>query len=466
MMQIIPGMLLLITSAIGAVTSQASEIDLIVSADHVITMDSQHRQLDQGALAIDDGVIVAIDHKDIVSARYSARRTIAGENRLLMPGLINGHTHSAMVLFRGIADDLDLMEWLNDYIFPAEIRFVNESFVRVGTQLACLEMIKTGTTTFVDMYFHPKEIAGVVEACGMRAVIAAAVIEQQSGYAQNFDDAMQKAESFISEWKGRNPRITPAIAAHAPYTISPPNLRIIRERATALGVGVSIHLSESAAELAIVSERYGETSINLLEQIGFLSGPTIAAHVVVPTPSEVQILQRRQVGAIHNPTSNLKIAVGISPVPEMLAAGVNVGLGTDGAASNNDLDMWEEIKLAALIHKGRLLDPKVMPAISALEIATRTGAAAIGLDDQVGSLEVGKRADVIQLSLDAAHLTPRYDAVSHLVYAADSQDVRTVIVDGQVIMEERQVLTLNEVAIKRKAREIARAVSLTIHDRD
>ena len=234
-------------------------------------MDSQHRQLDQGALAIDDGVIIAIDYKDIISTRYSAQRTITGENRLLMPGLINGHTHSAMVLFRGIADDLDLMEWLNGYIFPAEIRFVNEAFVRVGTQLACLEMIKTGTTTFVDMYFHPKEIASVVEACGVRAVIAAAVIEQQSGYAQNFDDAMQKAESFISEWKGRNPRITPAIAAHAPYTISPPNLRIIRQRATALGVGVSIHLSESAAELAIVSERYGETSINLLEQIGFLS---------------------------------------------------------------------------------------------------------------------------------------------------------------------------------------------------
>ena len=323
-------------------------------------------------------------------------------------------------------------------------------------------MIKGGTTTFVDMYFHPKEIAKVVDECGMRAVIAAAVIEQESGYAKGFDDAMAKAESYINEWKNRNSRITPAIAAHSAYTVSPESLVKVRKRARGLGVPVAIHLSESQAELDIVRGKYQDSSINHLEKIEFFSGPTIGAHVVWPMKEEIPILVKRNIGAIHNPTSNMKISSGFAPVPEMLDAGVAVGLGTDGAASNNDLDMWEEIRLAALLHKGRLVDPKVMPARRVLEIATSTGARAVGLEKQVGMLQVGKRADLIQIATDAPHLTPLYDVISHLVYAVDAQDVRTVVIDGKVVMKERVVLSLDEASVLDDARKIAARINREI----
>ena len=439
----------------------AKPVELVISADHVGTMHAENRVITDAAVAIDDGLIVDVDTIENIRDRYQARRWIEGKNRVILPGLVNGHTHSSMVLFRGIADDLELMEWLTRYIFPAEIRFVDEDFVRIGTSLACLEMIKGGTTTFVDMYFHPKEIAGVVDRCGMRAVIGAAVIEQESGYAKNFDDAMAKAKSFINEWKGRNPRITPAFAAHSAYTISPGGMKIIRQQANKLGVGITTHLSESRAELEIVQKKYGDTSINHLEKIDFFSGPTIGAHVVWPADEEIPILVRRKIGAIHNPTSNLKIASGFSPVPKMLAAGVAVGLGTDGAASNNDLDMWDEIRLAAYIHKGKLLDPKVMPAMTVLDIATRGGARAIGLEN-TGSLQAGYAADLVQVSLEETHLVPLYDVVSHLVYAVDAQDVQTVIVGGRILMENRKVLTLDEAEVVREARQLAARINREI----
>lgn len=458
---------LLMTIIILALPSIAlsKDIDLVIAADYVVTMNKDREVINGGAVAIHAGEILAVGKQEDIRKHYSPRKWIDGDNRVVMPGLVNGHTHSAMVLFRGIADDLGIMDWLTKYIFPAEIRFVNEDFIRSGTQLACLEMIKGGTTAFVDMYFHPKEIARVVEECGLRAVIGAAVIEQESGYAKNFKDAMNKAESFIREWKGRNSRITPAFAAHSAYTVTPESLKIIRRRANELGVGIATHLSESKAEIDIVREKYGDSSINHLEKIGFFSGPTIGAHVVWPTTEEIPILVKRKIGAIHNPTSNLKIASGFAPIPEMLDAGVAVGLGTDGAASNNDLDMWDEIRLAAYIHKGRLLDPKTMPAIRVLDIATRGGAAAIGLEE-AGSLAAGKRADLIQVSLAASHLVPLYDVVSHLVYAVDAQDVQTVIVDGKLIMENRKVLTLDEQAVISKARKIAKNINTQIREKN
>ncbi len=428
-----------------------NNIDLIISADYIVTMDDDSTVIEDGAIAINEGEIVAIGGKTKIQRRFRAKEEINGRNRVLMPGLINGHTHAAMTLFRGIADDLPLMEWLTKYIFPAEIRFVDENFVRTGTQLACLEMIKGGTTTFVDMYFHPEETAKVVEECGMRAIIGAAVIEQESGYSKDFSDAMARAESFISQWQGKNSRITPAIAAHAAYTIGPDNLKLIRKRANTLGVPVAIHLAESKAELKLVKKLYGNTSIHHLESIDFFNGPTIGAHVVWPSDSEIPILVKHQVAVIHNPTSNMKIASGFAPIPAMLAAGVPVGLGTDGAASNNDLDMWEEIRLAALIHKGNLLDPLVMPAATVLNIATRGGAEAVGLGELAGALTVGRRADLIQISLDAPHLVPLYDIISHLVYAVDAQDVQTVIVDGRVLMRDRKVLSLDEQAVIKNA---------------
>jgi 5-methylthioadenosine/S-adenosylhomocysteine deaminase len=405
----------LIVLLLSSLSVKAEKVDLIIAADHIVTMDEQHSVLKNAAIAIRDGVIVAIDSKSAIDKQYSAIKQLEGLNHVLMPGLINGHTHSAMTLFQGIADDLSLMESLTKYIFPAEIQFVDPEFVRVGTQLACLEMIKGGTTTFLDIYFHPKEIARVVDECGVRAVIDAAVIEQESGYAKNFSDTMNKAESFIEEWKGKNSRVTPAIAAHTAYTITPDSLKILRTRANALGVPVAIHLAESKAELEIINKLYNDTSINHLEKINFFSGPTIGAHVVWPTEAEIYILVKRKIAAIHNPTSNMKISSGFAPVPEMLDAGVMVGLGTDGAASNNDLDMWEEIRMAALIHKEHLLDLKTMPAARVLGIANSGGAKAIGLGDVAGVLAVVMRDDIIQISLDAPHLVPLYD-VFHTLF--------------------------------------------------
>lgn len=454
----------LITAALLAVLAlpgaQAREpLDLLVTADYVLTMAPQQPLLKGAGVGIQDGQVVAVGTEDELRKTYAPKAEITTENEVLLPGLINGHTHAAMTLFRGIADDLALMEWLTQYIFPAEIRFVNEDFVRIGTELACLEMIKGGTTTFVDMYFHPNEVAKVVDRCGLRAVVAASIIEQESGYSKDFEDAMNKGEVFVKQWRNKNGRITPALAAHAAYTVTPANLRKVRSLAEKLGAPVSTHLAESQSETEIVTGLYGKTSVHLMNDINFFSGTTIAAHVVWPTAAEIEILAQKGVGAVHNPTSNLKIAAGISPVPEMLNAGVAVGLGTDGAASNNDLDMWDEIRLAAYIHKVRLNDPKVMPAATVLDMATLSGARAIGLGDQVGSIEVGKRADMILVSLSDPHLVPMYDVVSHLVYAVDAQDVRTVIVDGQVVMRDRQVLTLDESAVIQRARNLAAKIA-------
>ncbi len=440
-----------------------TRVDMIVEADYVVTMDAEGTVIEKGAVAIKDGELVGVGMAKSIAHSFEADENIRGDNRVIMPGLINGHTHAAMTLFRGVADDLAIMEWLTKYIFPAEIKFVDEEFVRIGTQLACLEMIRSGTTAVVDMYFHPKEIAKVIDECGIRAVIGAAVIEQESGYTRNFEDAMTKAEDFIKEWKDKNNRIFPAIAAHAAFTVSPENLKHVRDRANALGVPAAIHLSESKAEVDEVIHLYGKSPGIHLEGIGFFTGPTIGAHVVWPTDDEIPILARRGVGVIHNPTSNLKVASGISPVPEMLAAGVIVGLGTDGAASNNDLDMWDEIKLASLIHKGRMFDPKIMPATTVLGLATSLGARAIGLDSMIGMLTVGKRADLILISLDHAHHVPLYNIVSHLVYTVDAEDVETVIVEGKILMRDRKVLTLDEAKIIEAARAIGSKVKAELY---
>ncbi|MGI9229192.1 MAG: amidohydrolase family protein [Gammaproteobacteria bacterium] len=451
-----------LASCLTAQAQTPEQADLLISADYVVTMDEADTVISDGAVAVRDGVIIAVGSADTIRNRYQAGQDINEPDSLLMPGLINGHTHAAMTLFRGIADDMELMDWLTQYIFPAEIRFVDEHFIRVGTQLACLEMIKGGTTTFVDMYFHPQQIAEVVNECGLRAVIGAAVIEQESGYTTDFADAMAKAESFIRRWKDKNSRITPAIAPHATYTIGPKNLKTVRARANAHGVPVVMHISESQTELQLVNEAYNNTPIKHLQEIGFLNGATIGAHIVWPTAEEIPLLVKYGVGAIHNPGSNMKMAAGLAPVPALLRQGVRVGLGTDGAASNNDLDMWEEIRLAALLHKGHSLNPEIMPAGTVLQLATRGGAGAVGLGNSIGSLVAGRRADLILVSLDAAHLVPLYDVISHLVYAVDAQDVQTVIVDGKVLMHNRQVLTLNEKTVIAAARAIAARIDQAI----
>jgi 5-methylthioadenosine/S-adenosylhomocysteine deaminase len=450
----------------GAEASADGRIDLIVYGDHVVTMNAAATVIENGAVAIDDGVIVAVRAADEINANYTARQTLTGAGRIVMPGLVNGHSHAAMTLLRGVADDLALMDWLNNYIFPAEVEFVDAEFVRIGTELACWEMIRGGTTTFVDMYYYPDTIAEVVEQCGMRALISATVIDQRSPDAESADDSIDKGTGFIDRWKNRHPRITPIFGPHANYTLNAEQLEATRQAALDLGVGISIHLSESPFEVQYSKDTYGMTSIDLLDSIGFFEGPTIAAHVVWPTETEIPILAARQVGVIHNPTSNMKIASGISPVADMLAAGVRVGLGTDGAASNNDLDMWEEMRLASFLQKVEQMDPEVLSAETVLTMATSGGAAAIGMDGVIGKLAVGMRADVIQVSFDDVHHIPTYDVISHLVFVNDEQDVASVVVDGKVLMREKEILTIDTARVAREAKELAARIKAALDTRN
>ncbi len=456
-----------ILMAMAPIACQSQDsIDLIVQGDHLVTMDEAMTVIENGAVAIDDGVILAVGPATEISASYSAAKVLAGDNRIVMPGLVNGHSHAAMTLLRGVADDLALMDWLNNYIFPAEVQFVDAEFVRIGTELACWEMIRGGTTTFVDMYYYPDTIAGVVDSCGMRALISATVIDQRSPDAEDAGDSIRKGSGFIERWLGKNDRITPIFGPHANYTLNADQLKATRAAAMAFGVPISIHMSESPFEVQYSKDTYGVTSIELFESIGFFEGPTIAAHVVWPTDAEIPILAERRVGVIHNPTSNMKIASGIAPVTEMLAAGVRVGLGTDGAASNNDLDMWEEMRLAAFLQKVEQMNPEVLSAETVLRMATSGGATAIGLGDTIGSLEPGKRADLIQVAFEDVHHIPTYDVVSHLVYVNDEQDVTSVVVDGAVLMEERRMLTIDTQRVTREATELAARIQSALEERN
>ena len=453
-------------SSAAADADAGKQIDLIVAGDYIVTMDDAATVHTGSAVAIDDGVIIAIGPAAEINATYQAAQTLEGQDRIVMPGLVNGHSHAAMTLLRGVADDLALMDWLNNYIFPAEVEFVDAEFVRVGTELACWEMIRGGTTTFVDMYYYPDVIADVVDSCGMRALVSATVIDQRSPDAEGAVDSIQKGSEFVKRWKDKNSRITPIFGPHANYTLNAEQLRATREAALEFGVPISIHMSESPFEVQYSIDTFGMTSIELFESIGFFDGPTIAAHVVWPTEAEIPILAERKVGVIHNPTSNMKIASGISPVTDMLRAGVRVGLGTDGAASNNDLDMWEEMRLAALLQKVEQMNPEVMSAGTVLDMATSGGATAIGLGDDIGSLEIGKRADLIQVAFDDVHHVPTYDVISHLVYVNDEQDVASVIVDGKVLMLEREILTIDTERVAEEARALAARIQNALEERN
>ena len=446
--------------------ARSDAIDLIVPGEYVVTMDPQRAVIENGAVAVDDGVIIDIGTAAEIEARYTALETLPRDNRVVMPGLVNGHQHAAMTLLRGIADDLALMDWLTNYIFPAEVEFVDPEFVRIGTEVSCWEMIRGGTTTFVDMYYYPDTIAEVVENCGMRALVSATVIDQRSPDAEGATDSIAKGEGFIDRWQNRHPRITPIFGPHANYTLDAEQLRKTREAAQKHGVAISIHVSESPFESQYSQDNYGKTSIEMLDEIGFFDGPTIAAHVVWPTATEIPILRDREVGVIHNPSSNMKLASGVSPVAEMLAAGVRVGLGTDGPASNNDLDMWEEMRLAALLQKVTRMDPEVLPATTVLRMATIGGATAIGLGEQIGSLEKGKRADIIQVAFDDVHHVPTFDVISHLVYVTDEQDVAAVIVDGKLLMRNDEFLTLDTDRITAEANALAARIQSALAERN
>jgi 5-methylthioadenosine/S-adenosylhomocysteine deaminase len=437
------------------------EVSLIIIGGTVVTMDSPGRILSPGALAVDGRDIVAVGTPETIGAQFSAPDSIDATGQIVLPGLINTHTHAPMVLFRGLADDLTLMDWLQKYIFPAESKTVSPEFVRAGTRLAALEMIQSGTTTYADMYYFEEEIAKATKEAGIRGILGQTIIQFPVPDAKTPAEGIARATSFLRAWHN-DELIVPAIAPHAMYTLDTATLKAVRAVADRERAPVIIHLAETRDEVKISQERYKATPVQYLESIQFWGPRTIAAHGVRLTPEDIQVLARRGVGISHNPESNMKLASGTAPVLDLRKAAVPVGLGTDGAASNNDLDMFEAMRVAAFLHKHDSGDPRVLPAMTALQMATIEGARVLGMDRELGSLEAGKRADLVIVSMSAARQTPLYDPISHLVYVTRGDDVRTVVVNGRIIMRDRRVLTMDEAAVLEEARTWALKVRAAI----
>lgn len=426
-------------------------VDLLVLDGTLVTMDKDHRVIADAAVAIDRGRVVAVGSRREIVRLYAATETVSAAGKVIIPGLINGHTHIPMTLFRGLADDLDLQEWLTKYIFPAEAKNVTEDFVRAGTRLGLAEMIRGGTTTYCDMYYFEDAIADETAKAGVRGVLGETIIDFPVADNKTNAEAMAYVERFVQKWKG-NDLIVPAIAPHAPYTVSEEHLKAVRAFSDRTGAPIVTHISETKREVDDSLKAKGASPVDYLARIGFLSDRVIAAHMVWPNDGEIAILKRIGVGVVHNPQSNMKLASGVSPVPKMLADGLKIGLGTDGAASNNDLNMWEEMDTAAKLHKLISNDPKVMTAREAFELATISGARALHLEKEIGSIEKGKRADLVIVNRDSLNQIPVYNIYSDLVYATKASDVETVIINGKIVMRDRRLLTLNETAIKEEAR--------------
>ncbi len=428
--------------------SRVVDVDLLIVGGTVVTMNAEREVIENGAIAIKDGRIFMMGTPGIVVKQSRAKRTINAKGKVIIPGLINTHTHVPMSLFRGIADDLDLQEWLTKFIFPAEAKNVDEAFVRAGTRLGLAEMIRGGTTTYCDMYYFEDAIADETKKAGMRGVLGETVIDFPAPDNKTFEAGMAYAERFIKKWQN-DPLIVPAIAPHAPYTVSQEHLLAARDLSNRLKAPLVMHLAEANTETEFIQQKHkGMRPIEFVESIGFLTDRTIAAHVIQANANELDILKRRGVGIAHNPQSNMKLAAGTAPVPLMLSKDLPVGLGTDGAASNNDVSMWEEMDTAAKLHKLISGDPKAVSAEQAFEMATIRGAKALHLDNITGSLEAGKRADIAIVDMDSLNQTPYFNIYSSLVYSTKANDVRTVIINGRIVMLDRRLLTLNERAIK------------------
>jgi 5-methylthioadenosine/S-adenosylhomocysteine deaminase len=451
----------IVAVALIAVQPSRRSVSLVVVGGTVITGNANHDVFAPGAVAIDGTGIVDVGTVEALDQRYVGAERLEVPNDIVLPGLINTHTHAPMVLYRGLADDLALMDWLQKYIFPAEAKTVSPEFVRVGTRLAALEMIESGTTTYADMYYFEEEIAKATREAGLRGVLGQTIIQFPVADAKTPAEGLARAEAFIKAFKDDD-LIVPAVAPHAMYTLDRATLTASVALARRYEVPVIIHLAETEDEVKIARERYALTPTGFLESIGFWGPRTLAAHGVWVSDEDIAILARRRVGVSHNPESNMKLASGTAPVTRYLASRVALGLGTDGAASNNDLDMFEAMRQAGFLAKLSTRDPTAVPARVALDMATIGGARALGMEALIGSIERGKRADVITVSTSSARQTPLYDAVSHLVYTTRGDDVRTTIVNGKVLMRDRRVLTLDRATVIAEANRAAVAVRAAV----
>jgi len=413
--------------------------------------------ISKGALGIENDRITYVGAVPADEELQQYDEVIDCKNKAILPGWVNTHCHAAMSLLRGYADDLPLKTWLEDKIWPLEGRFTATQ-VHAGTQLSVLEMIQSGTTCFLDMYDHMDQVAQVVTESGIRARLTRGCIG--FGSEELRQSKLNEAVQFAKDWHGAaNGRITTMMAPHAPYTCSPEFIRQFVEKAAELNLPIHTHMSETAAEVEQNVRDYGLRPVEHLRRLGFFDLPSLVAHAVHLTDEEIDILAEYDVKVAHNPGSNLKLGSGVAPIPKMLVKGMRPGLATDGAASNNNLDMLEEIQLAALIHKGVNQDPLAVPAKTALKMGTVYGAEAVFLEDQIGTLEAGKKADFITIDLTGAHMQPLHDVVSHIVYSASRQDIVDLYVDGQPIMVNREVKTMDEEKIRFEAAKAFEAIA-------
>jgi 5-methylthioadenosine/S-adenosylhomocysteine deaminase len=432
-------------------------LDTLIRDGLILTLAPGHpAPIQRGYIGIRGSQIACLGEADPLG--WKAREVIDARGTLILPGLINTHTHSAMTLFRGLADDLPLKEWLEQHIFPAEARFINPETVYWGSLLACAEMIRSGTTTLADGYFCLEGSARAMEQSGMRAVLAPGVIDFPAPGVPDPADTIRAARDFIEQWSGRSPRIRLGLFPHSPYTCSPRTLRQAKDLALGKGLPYFIHLAETRDEVSLVRDRTGFTPVRFLKRIGCLDASTIGVHVNHVDQEEMDLLADAGVRVSHCPESNMKLGSGVTPLLELLARGIVVGLGTDGCAGNNDLDLIREMGSAARLHKVTRLDPARPASRSVVEMATVQAAGVLGLEKEIGSLEVGKQADLIMLNLDQPHLTPLYHPLSHLVYAASGADVDTVFIAGKMVMRQRRLLTLDWEEIRNRVLEISRGM--------
>ncbi|HKI55063.1 MAG TPA: amidohydrolase family protein [Anaerolineales bacterium] len=446
------------------------QVDTLFINAHILTMDENLTQHTLGALAVMGDAILAVGPEDEIKKEYTAKETVDCKGKILMPGLVDAHTHVPMTLLRGIADDLRLDVWLQGYMWPVEREFASREFVHLGTSIACAELIRSGVTTFNDMYFYEDEVAKATAQAGMRAVCGQSILKFPTPDAKSYDDSMVQARDYIQRWKD-HPLIIPSIAPHAPYTCTDDILRATSELAQEFDVPLHIHLSETLLEVENMRNENGMPVIPYVKKQGLLEAKVIAAHCVHIDAGEIRTLHHAGAGVSHNPSSNLKLASGFAPVTKMLDVGLNVGIGTDGPASNNDLDMFEEVRLAAFIAKAVTNDPTSLPASQALLMGTRLGAQALHIGHLTGSLTPGRRADLILVDLSPVHNSPSFrrssdNTYAQIVYASKSTDVTDVMVNGKWLMRDRNLLTVKEDELLAEAADIAKKIDSFLVDRE
>ncbi len=431
-------------------------VDFLVIGKWLLSMASQTEAIEEGAVAVEKDRIVDVGKAMDLKSNYKAKEILHFPHHLIMPGLINAHTHAAMTLFRGLADDLPLMEWLQEYIFPAESKLSDE-LVYTGTQLACTEMMLSGTTTFCDMYLFEKSVAQAAKDSQIRAVVGEVLYDFPSPNYGDIQSGYSYTEELIQQWQG-DPLIYPAVEPHSPYTCSPDLLKKSKQIAEKYKVPFIIHLAETEQEIKIIQDRYGKNPVEHLQALGVLDNQVLADHCVWVRDRDIELFQERGVRVAHLPESNMKLASGVAPIPKMLRKKIPVGLGTDGCASNNNLDLFQEMDMAAKLHKVFSHDPTVMGAEEVVKMATIEGARALGLEKEIGSLEKGKKADFIILDFHKPHLVPVYNLYSHLVYAAQGADVDTVFINGKPVIKNREFLEMDLEKVLGQAGEIKRKI--------